>query len=672
MVGIDNRVSGELSAQFVAQLPGLTLVPVERPQRTAPRLAAEVRTTNNTHPLRVDMATGVAAGLAEIVKALNLGESAVVQWVIGPPQRRDQLPQPFSIVRALGLVAIHQATAEERRAWKQKTSEPLVAVRGHIGAHAASTELTVPIVRMLGEALRLVGTARAELRVAQPTASSVRRLDIVKTTDTTSGTVLSLSELSSLLGWPLDDVDFFATHHGRQYPAPSVLLRPVEPNRLPAGRVIGAGVHPSQRDQLVTLPVESALHHTHIVGPTGSGKSTLLERLVLADVRAGRSVFVLEPRGDLVEAILASVPAERRKDVVVIEPGMGSKVVGFNPLSGPREEAELRADRILHLFTELYGTSIGPRSGDVLLHALVALARADQGTLADLPVLLTNGAFRRRVLSTVNDALVLAPFFSWYDGLSEAERQQVASPVLNKSRAFLSRTPIRRLIGQAQPAFRLDELFTARRIVLVNLNAGVTGAQTAQMLGALLVTQLWQEMQRRASVPANQRHPVLTVIDEVQQYLRIPVDLSDMFAQARGLGVGLTVAHQHLGQLTPKMRAAFFANARSRIIFRPSIEDSAPLAATLGDGVSADDLARLQAYEAYAKVLVGRSPSRPFLIRTLPPDESGRLDTDDLRRESAGRYGVDGLGLDESLRLRWRGEDHPGSGPVGSLPRRRV
>jgi hypothetical protein len=35
------------------------------------------------------------------------------------------------------------------------------------------------------------------------------------------------------------------------------------------------------------------------------------------------------------------------------------------------------------------------------------LARTPDGTLADLPMLLTNGRFRRRVLGDVNDPLVL-------------------------------------------------------------------------------------------------------------------------------------------------------------------------------------------------------------------------------------------------------------------------
>lgn len=670
LVGIDRRISGDLSAQFIAQLPGLMLTLVTRPVRTTPQLVADMQPVGLTQPLRVDMATGVTAGLSEILHALNDKSSAVVQWVIGPPQSRVKQPKAFNVARALGLVAMHEATAEERRGWKQKASEPLVAVRGRIGARAASEELAAPIVRMLGEALRLVGSSQAQLRIGRPTTLGAHQLDAVETGGIRWTGILNVAELGSVLGWPLDGAGTSVPSRGRQYPAPSALLRPLDARDLPTRRVLGAGLHPSQSGQVVTLPVESSLHHLHVIGPTGSGKSTLLARLVLADVAAGRSVFVLEPRGDLVEAILAGVPAERREDVVVIEPGAGEMVVGFNPLAGHREDAERQADHILHLFHELYGSSIGPRSSDVLLHALIALARTDSGNLADLPVILTNAAFRRRVLAEVNDALVLAPFFSWYDGLTEAERQQVVSPVLNKSRAFLSRTPIRRLVGQARPRFQMDELFMRPGVVLVNLNTGVIGAETSQLLGALLVTQLYQAMQRRAMVASANRHPAMVVIDEVQQYLRLPVDLGDMFAQARGLGVGLTVAHQHLGQLPPKMKAALLANARSRVVFRPSVDDGVGLAAALGDGLSADDLALLGTHEAYARAYVPNSPGRPFLVRTLPPDMAALSDAADLRRASAERFGVDGLALDESLRLRWRGEDRPELGPIGQAPRR--
>jgi TraM recognition site of TraD and TraG/Type IV secretion-system coupling protein DNA-binding domain len=484
--------------------------------------------------------------------------------------------------------------------------------------------------------------------------------------------VLNAAELAAVLGWPVDGAVSLRTVHGRQYPAPTSLLVPVEAEHQQPDRVLGAGLHPSQGDQLVTMPLETALHHVHVVGPTGSGKSTLLAQFLRADVEAGRSVLVLEPRGDLVEDVLSHVPAVRRDDVVLIEPGGSSEVVGFNPLAGGAVDAERQADHLLHLFHELYGTSIGPRSSDVLLHALIALARSSEGTLADLPVLLTNAVFRRRLLSSVSDPLVLAPFFSWYDQLSEAERHQVVAPVLNKTRAFLSRTAIRRLLGQSHPRFSLDGLFTRPRIVLVNLNTGVIGAETAQLVGALLMTQFWQTMQRQALIPTAQRLPVMVVIDEVQQYLRLPVDLGELFAQARGLGVSLTVAHQHLAQLPHKMKAGLLANARSRVVFRPSTDDSATLATVLGGGLDAHDLSLLGAHEAYAELLVDHQPSDPFLIRTRRLDGRILSDPTDLRRRSVATYGIDGHSLDDALRQRWSGSDQTPDGPIGHAPRRQA
>jgi hypothetical protein len=176
-------------------------------------------------------------------------------------------------------------------------------------------------------------------------------------------------------------------------------------------------------------------------------------------------------------------------------------------------------------------------------------------------------------------------------------------------------------------------------------------------------------MQRQAMIPATKRRPVMAVIDEVQNYLRLPVDLGDMFAQARGLGVGLTVAHQHLAQLPPKMKAGLLANARNRVVFRPSIEDGAPLAAVLGGGLGAQDLSLLQAHEAYAEVLVSHAPSRPFLIHTLPPTTTAQSDPADLRRESATRFGMDGSALDDELRQRWQGRSTTPDAPIGQLPR---
>jgi hypothetical protein len=367
--------------------------------------------------------------------------------------------------------------------------------------------------------------------------------------------------------------------------------------------------------------------------------------------------------------VLARLPASRHDDVVVIEPGEADAVVGFNPLAGPREQAERRADELLGLFRELFGAAIGPRSSDVLLHALITAARLPDGTLPDVPALLTNPGFRRRALAQVSDPLVLAPFWAWFDSVTDAERAQVVAPVMNKLRVLVSRPAIRRMLGQAAPRLVLDELFTKRRIVLVNLNQGGIGPETARLLGALLLQQLWRAIQRRAQVPAAKRHPVMVVIDEFQDFVGA-LDFGDVLAQARGLGVSITAAHQHLRQLAPSLRAAVLANARSRLVFRPAHDDAKALADVLGETVTPADLERLGAFQAAARVLVKSAPSAAFAVQTLPLGESTSGATA-LRAQSAARYGLPATELDAALTARWQGTDRPPDAPVGITRRRR-
>ena len=84
-------------------------------------------------------------------------------------------------------------------------------------------------------------------------------------------------------------------------------------------RVFARGVA-DQQDQRLGLSIRDALHHTVLLGPTGVGKSTAMLHLALADIRAGRSVLVIDPKAGLVDDLLARIPAERADDVVVIDP----------------------------------------------------------------------------------------------------------------------------------------------------------------------------------------------------------------------------------------------------------------------------------------------------------------------------------------------------------------
>lgn len=85
-------------------------------------------------------------------------------------------------------------------------------------------------------------------------------------------------------------------------------------------RVLGEALYPSQHGQRLRLEPSDALQHLHLIGPTGSGKSALLSGLIAADIAAGRSVVVIEPKLDLIADVLTRIPRSRLDEVVLIDP----------------------------------------------------------------------------------------------------------------------------------------------------------------------------------------------------------------------------------------------------------------------------------------------------------------------------------------------------------------
>lgn len=253
----------------------------------------------------------------------------------------------------------------------------------------------------------------------------------------------------------------------------------------------------------------------------------------------------------MVTSILERIPASRADDVVVIDPS-DDNPVGFNPLALPGNPT-LMADAILAVFKEIFSDSWGVRSQDVLSAALLTLVETDGASLLWLPPLLTDENFRHKITKDVKDKITLKPFWDTFDNLRPAEREQWVAPVLNKMRQFLFRPGLRGILGQSHPKFQLTDLFSQRKIVLVPLNRGTVGAESARLLGSLVVGLTWTLALSRANVAPERRHLVSLYIDELQDYLTLPTDLSDALAQARGLGVGITMAHQYRAQLPSKL-----------------------------------------------------------------------------------------------------------------------
>ena len=632
------RVSRGFSRRAVDQAVVVSARPVGAPL-AAERLSTVVRA--------VLAALAVTAEGDELVAQLQLGRRFSPQ-VLGRVE-------PQGWLELLGLVPTPSLSGERGRRMRAQVGRHRAAVCLRLGVRAASPLRQRTLLQGLLGALRLLEGPGVRLRAR---TEHPAKLDGVRR-PWRAGLELGAGEIVAMVGWPVGEGALPATPSAH----PRVLALP---QARETQRAFATGVA-DQAGERLGISIGDALYHTVLLGPTGAGKSTALAHLALADIHAGRGVLLIDPKTDLVADILARIPEQRRSDVVVIDP-TSSRPVGINPLARAQTarsgasspvgggvlggaSPELVADTVLATLKGVFAESWGVRVEQVLSAALVTLARTPGATLVDLPLLLTNPAYRQRLIAASGaDPLGTGQFWAAYEALSEAQRQQWVGPVLTRLQPFLIRPHLRATLGQAAPSFDLGEVFTRRRIVLVSLNKGVLGAESARLLGSLLVGQLWPLILARAAVEPSRRHVVSVFIDEVQDYLSLPGSLADALAQARSLGAAFHLAHQYRGQLPAALKAGIDANARNKIIFSLSAADAVELARQ-AIGLEAADFQLLPRFGVYARTM-HHGRENPWCQATTLPPTPPTQDALALRASSQARYGQDATEVEAALLAR--------------------
>ena len=575
-------------------------------------------------------ASAIRSGLAALA-ATRSGEEAVVQIVLGrgfsPSVTPRKMQDPHESWLDLALFGIREAAPDAVKSAKEKAEQFMFQTMVRVGV---SGKGAVGRMDNILSAFRVLKSAGVNIREAYEDAVRIDTVQIPWQINLR----LSVKEIAPFLLLPVgeDDLPGVPGLHPK-------LLLPPKWYKLPPESVEARAFARSLNSSPIPLSIspKDSLEHTIILGPTGSGKSTVMEHLILSDIRAGRSVLVLDPKADLVTNILERVPEERRADVVVIDPSDPCPV-GFNPLRFKGfHNNSLVADAVLAVLKEIFSDSWGIRTQQILSAALLTLVDTKDATLLWLPELLTDADFRRVIVSKCKDRIGLLPFWRQYEAMKDTERNTNIAPVLNKMQQFVFRPGLRSVLGQAQPKFDLMDLFLNRKIVLVPLNRGIIGGESARLLGSLIVGLTWTLALSRANIAPEKRHLVSVYIDELQDYLSLPTDLADALAQARGLGVGMTLAHQYRGQLTPEIRAGVDANARNKIIFGLNGTDAKEIA-HFAPELEQEDFMLLPRYQVYANVMQNRKATGWVQGETLPPDPPLRMAAE-LKAESMRRYG---------------------------------
>jgi hypothetical protein len=459
---------------------------------------------------------------------------------------------------------------------------------------------------------------------------------------------LTSEELAHLWHLPTAEPPQLRTAHPMHVPPPA---------GADAGdRIIGTSTWPGDARRIGLTIADSRLH-LHLLGPTGTGKTTAMLNLAEQDIAAGRGVGVLDPKGDLVAALLERIPASRWDDVVYISPDQDARCVGIHPLElSADEDPDLVCENTLTIFKRLYERYWGMRTDDILKVALRTMLLRDCATLAHIPLLLTDATFREQATRAVGDAFLMS-FWQWYESLSEARRTEAIGPVLNKLRDFLVRPRLRRLLCQVRSTVRLRDVVDRRKILLADLSIGRWGESAAELAGSFLMAALWQAVLARSSDAEAERTDFFLYVDEFHKFQGVAMPFGDALAQARSLRLVLTLANQNLGQLSKELRDAIAANARSRLVFQCSQEDAVYLARTFTP-LDASALESLPRFEMAVRLAIGGATSPGFTLRTAPPSAAAYgASASSLRIASLARYGRSREEVDREIlaTIHWMG-----------------
>lgn len=372
--------------------------------------------------------------------------------------------------------------------------------------------------------------------------------------------------------------------------------------------------------QLFGIKQADRLSHIYIIGKTGTGKSTLIETLIRQDIAAGRGCALLDPHGDLVERIAASIPAHRQADTVYFNVPDPALQYAYNPfITVSPGLRPLVASGLMDVFKKLWTESWGPRMEHILRNALLALLDQPSAALPDVLALLSSKSFRERVIGNVQNKQVRAFWQNEFPKYSFKLQADGISPIQNKVGAFLADPKLRRILTRADGQIRLRAIMDEGKVLLVNLAQGRIGADSAALLGGLLVTSLGSAAFSRAFVPEEQRVPFFLFVDEFQIFTTLA--FANMLAELRKYAVSVTAAHQFRQQVPPDIRHAVLGNAGTLISFRLGAQDAALTAREFAPVFSAHDLLTLANHDIYLKLMIDGAPSAPFSATTVRASE---------------------------------------------------
>lgn len=373
--------------------------------------------------------------------------------------------------------------------------------------------------------------------------------------------------------------------------------------------------------------------HMYIIGKTGMGKSVLLENMLFSDIQAGRGVAIVDPHGDLAEAVLNFVPSWRTNDVIIFDPSDRDWPIAFNMLENIDPSLNtIVASGLVGIFKKIYADSWGPRLEHILRNTILSLLEYPNTTMLGIPRILQDSEFRRKVIRKIEDPLVKSFWINEFEMMEPKQKIEAISPILNKVGQFLSSPIVRNILGQVNSKINFRWAMDNKKIVVVNLSKGKIGEDNSSLLGAMLITKFQIDAMSRANIPESERVDFYLYVDEFQNFATD--SFATILSEARKYKLNLSMANQYIAQMPDEVRDAVFGNVGTILSFQIGADDAEYLSKQYSEEVMPNDMVNLSKYTSYMRLLIDGMPSKTFSLATLPPP---KYEIDPERKEKVIR-----------------------------------
>lgn len=346
------------------------------------------------------------------------------------------------------------------------------------------------------------------------------------------------------------------------------------------------------------LPIQARFEHCHVLGGTGHGKTQCLQYMIHEDlIRAvgdkQQSVVVIDSQGSLIRNLLSCAlfdpdEAESLADrLVLIDPSDIDRPPAlnlFNPgLDRLESYSPQQREVAFNSLVDIYGRFFGALLGAELTGKQSAVFRY----LARL-MLTIDGATVHTLIALMDDARPFASQIANLDATARrffekefsrkgfnATRQQIKDRLY----AVLSIPTFDRLFSAPKSKVNFFDCLNSGSIVLVDTAKGLLKDEGTAIFGRFMLALIEHAITERANMEEAGHSPVFLYMDEAHEYFDDTVET--LLVEARKFHCGLTLAHQNLTQLSPRLRQIFMGNTSVKLAGGITEADARALAADM-------------------------------------------------------------------------------------------